>query len=468
MFRVAAYAKEDVSQEYEAFKNAFSIHGEEEPEAPHSHSYTSSVTKAATCTTAGVRTYTCSCGHSYTASIPATGHKWNNGVVTVAPTEEKEGVRTYTCTLCGETYTETIAALDHKHNYASTVIAPTCTNQGYTEHTCPCGDSYKDTYVSATGHTYADGVCTVCGAADPNYVPEATLTGISATYSGGDVAEGTAVTDLTGIVVTAHYSDGSTETVTGYTLSGTIAEGSNTVTVSYGGKTATFTVTGIVEQASAWADGYFKTDGSIAQADTYMYYKEYLPFAPGQNCYIANTNPEWATDEAHFAWYDSDKNFLARTSSHIAATIKFDGALVYSHGTIPDNAAFVRGCAGNMTNYKDTAIISVEPPELYLPFEDAVWYADTYIIGSGATAVEAGCAASSPVTVEPGATYKFGNTNGSWSSNWFGIGFYRADGTFISRGSSAQFTTPSDAKYVRLSATGMTGYTETATLTKVS
>jgi hypothetical protein len=298
--------------------------------------------------------------------------------------------------------------------------------------------------------------------------PEVTLTGISATYSGGDVAEGTAVTDLTGIVVTAHYSDGSTETVTGYTLSGTIAEGSNTVTVSYGGKTATFTVTGIVEQASAWADGYFKSDGSIAQADTYMYYKEYLPIAPGQNCYIANTNPEWTTDEAHFAWYDSDKNFLARTSSHIAATIKFDGALVYSHGTIPDNAAFVRGCAGNMTNYKDTAIISVEPPELYLPFEDAVWYADTYIIGSGATAVEAGCAASSPVTVEPGATYKFGNTNGSWSSNWFGIGFYRVDGTFISRGSSAQFTTPSDAKYVRLSATGMTGYTETATLTKVS
>lgn len=77
--------------------------------------------------------------------------------------------------------------------------------------------------------------------------PEKTLTSISATYSGGNVPVGTAVTALTGIVVKATYSDGSTATVTGYALSGTIAEGSNTVTVSYGGKTTTFTVTGVAE-----------------------------------------------------------------------------------------------------------------------------------------------------------------------------------------------------------------------------
>ena len=71
-----------------------------------------------------------------------------------------------------------------------------------------------------------------------------TLSSISATYIGGDVAVGTALSDLTGIVVTAQYSDGSTATVTGYTLSGEIAEGSNTITVTYQDKTATFTVTG--------------------------------------------------------------------------------------------------------------------------------------------------------------------------------------------------------------------------------
>lgn len=74
--------------------------------------------------------------------------------------------------------------------------------------------------------------------------PAKTLTGISAVYTGGNVSVGTAVSGLTGISVTAHYSDGSTANVTGYTLSGTIAEGENTVTVTYMGKTTTITVTG--------------------------------------------------------------------------------------------------------------------------------------------------------------------------------------------------------------------------------
>lgn len=85
------------------------------------------------------------------------------------------------------------------------------------------------------------------GDPDEPITPDVTLTSISATYSGGDVAVGTAVADLTGIVVTATYSDGSTSTVTGYTLSGEIVEGDNTIIVTYNGKTATFTVTGTVE-----------------------------------------------------------------------------------------------------------------------------------------------------------------------------------------------------------------------------
>ena len=70
------------------------------------------------------------------------------------------------------------------------------------------------------------------------------ITGITAKYTGGNVTEGTSVNALTGITVTATYSDGSTETVTGYTLSGTIGVGNNTITVSYNGFTTTFTVTG--------------------------------------------------------------------------------------------------------------------------------------------------------------------------------------------------------------------------------
>lgn len=76
-------------------------------------------------------------------------------------------------------------------------------------------------------------------------VTAVTVTAISAAYTGGNVAAGTPVDALNGLTVTATYSDGSTSPVTGYTLSGSIAEGDNTVTVTYQGKTATFTVTGI-------------------------------------------------------------------------------------------------------------------------------------------------------------------------------------------------------------------------------
>lgn len=57
----------------------YGINGED----VHTHSYTATVTTAATCTTAGVRTYTCSCGNSYTESIPATGHKYADGICSV-------------------------------------------------------------------------------------------------------------------------------------------------------------------------------------------------------------------------------------------------------------------------------------------------------------------------------------------------------------------------------------------------
>lgn len=47
----------------------------------HTHSYTSTVTTKATCTKAGVKTFKCSCGASYTESIPETGHNWKSETV---------------------------------------------------------------------------------------------------------------------------------------------------------------------------------------------------------------------------------------------------------------------------------------------------------------------------------------------------------------------------------------------------
>ena len=80
--------------------------------------------------------------------------------------------------------------------------------------------------------------------------PEILLTGISVIYSGESVLAGTDVIQLTGITVSATYSDGTTSIITDYTLSGSIAEGTNTITVSYNGKTATFEVVGFVESTA--------------------------------------------------------------------------------------------------------------------------------------------------------------------------------------------------------------------------
>lgn len=41
----------------------------------------------------------------------------------------------------------------HIHSYSSNIVNPTCTNEGYTEYHCFCGDTYKDTRISAIGHT---------------------------------------------------------------------------------------------------------------------------------------------------------------------------------------------------------------------------------------------------------------------------------------------------------------------------
>ena len=74
---------------------------------------------------------------------------------------------------------------------------------------------------------------------------EVTLQSITATFTQGSVVIYTdsSLNSLKPyLVVTARYSDGTTQTITGYTLSGTLTTGTSTITASYGGKTATFNV----------------------------------------------------------------------------------------------------------------------------------------------------------------------------------------------------------------------------------
>ena len=81
------------------------------PVIPHVHSYKAVVT-APTCTAKGYTTHTCACGESYVDTyVDALGHSWDSGKVTKPATETEDGVKTYTCTRCGETKTESIPAV---------------------------------------------------------------------------------------------------------------------------------------------------------------------------------------------------------------------------------------------------------------------------------------------------------------------------------------------------------------------
>ena len=76
-------------------------------ETTHTHKYESKITKQATCTEAGVLTYTCTsttgtCDKkTYTETIPATGHKFSTEwTVDVEATETTPGSKSHHCTVC--------------------------------------------------------------------------------------------------------------------------------------------------------------------------------------------------------------------------------------------------------------------------------------------------------------------------------------------------------------------------------
>ena len=98
------------------------------------------------------------CTHSYTASQE------------LAPACTTGGVMRYTCSLCGDSYTQAIPALGHDWN--QTVLAPTCTEEGCTVSECRrCHEIKVADETPALGHSYENGVCIRCGAADPQGDP---------------------------------------------------------------------------------------------------------------------------------------------------------------------------------------------------------------------------------------------------------------------------------------------------------
>lgn len=106
---------------------------------------------AATCTTNGVKLFTCECGETKTETIPAKGHNLQVSSE-VAATCTEDGEKKGVCADCGLEDVVVLHATGHA--YESTTTQPTCEVDGYTVYTCKnCNDEYRETGVRATGHT---------------------------------------------------------------------------------------------------------------------------------------------------------------------------------------------------------------------------------------------------------------------------------------------------------------------------
>ena len=124
--------------------------------ASHTHSYTSAITKQPTCTETGTKTFTCSCGDSYTETIPAKGHTEATVIgnaATCTTTGLTDGKK---CSVCGTTTVaqQTIAKKAHTE-VTVTGKAATCTATGLTDgKKCSvCGTVTKEQEtIKASGH----------------------------------------------------------------------------------------------------------------------------------------------------------------------------------------------------------------------------------------------------------------------------------------------------------------------------
>lgn len=119
-----------------------------------------------------------------------TEHTWDGGKVTKAATCTEKGVKTYTCTVCGATKTEEIAATGHQHTEVRNKVEATCTKEGYSGDTycTDCGEKLSSgTEIARKAHEYEEWerneanckrngyilfVCKVCGDEKRDVLPK--------------------------------------------------------------------------------------------------------------------------------------------------------------------------------------------------------------------------------------------------------------------------------------------------------
>ena len=171
--------------------------------------------KEPNCKSTGYIKYICNCGNEYTETLPKS-HDYVFSK-TVAPTCSEHGYDLLKCSKCGAEKKEYHDDELLQHSYVVSAVEPSCLVGGYKLHKCSvCGDSYKDepvqplghsetnaeakaptcteaghtagtccsrcgkimsgmAEIAALGHSYKNGKCVRCNAADPTYIAAPTL-----------------------------------------------------------------------------------------------------------------------------------------------------------------------------------------------------------------------------------------------------------------------------------------------------
>ena len=294
----------------------------------------------------------------------------------------------------------------------------------------------KVAYIDDDGQDYYDDLYNAL-------YPPADLVSISAVYTqSGTVYDTNSLESLkSDLVVTAHKSDSTTQTVTNYTLSGTLTAGTSTITVTYGGKSTTFnvtvsrdpstlvnTVTGVTPLISigdiTLTSGMINDNGEIvSQSNTYLY-NEYVDgsvFTILDSTYAVKTG----ITNYRTAGYNSSKAFLGRNYKNAVG------------GGFYTDAAYIKmGYTGTTTStdyfinlpYSLNGICSID---------------NTRILDTGEESSNSSYMASDYIPISTTGVGAISCTTGT--SMVVGVAFYDSSKTFISYFNA---TTGSPAKYV--------------------
>ena len=225
-------------------------------------------------------------------------------------------------------------------------------------------------YGSATITATSGSVSATCSVV----IATATVTSLSAVYSpSGNVYEGASLDSLkSDLVVTAHWSNGTITAVddADYSLSGTLVEGANTITVSYGGQTATFNVTvspvpvyGTFTPDNYVQGYYIESDGTVTASQYGSMSNTYYDVARGVLNFAASAN-------FRVSLYDANKNFIRQVIFTDSGTTG-NGA-IRSHDaaiTFTDDVKYFRLSWSKTTNVEFT-ITNVEYTDLHMEIGD--------------------------------------------------------------------------------------------------